>query len=628
MDKGKGRGSHTLDRKVFSTSRLAEFASISEMEKQTGQPVGNWLLVAVKELCDNALDEMEEAGQAPVIESAVEGVTITVADRGRGIKPAVVKALTDYSAKQSSRAAVVAPTRGRQGNALHSIVAMGYLLANGGDAGETVIESKGVAHTLRFAIDPVRRTPVVSHDTAPSEVKTGTRITVRWPDQARDIIANVEDSFFSLVEAYGWLNPHLTLDVRWNTGVGEDAHSYHREWEPTATVWNKWLPGMASSAHWYDAERLGNQMANEIAYVQDHRTPCPSVRDFVAQFRGLTSTQTLAAIRTELGVAERETLADFFQRPNAAARLLKAMRTMSRPVKLADLGLIGEAHIRDRLIDDDCAPKSIAYRKAEVEHGGVPYAIEVAFGYRPSPDEARYGLRVIEGFNFAPAIGGSPFQLEQRLAHAYVSDDIPVTVFAHMTSPRLSFADKGKAKLNLPPTVAAKLTEMVTAVTKVWTKQKVAEIRHADAVTRRMDALVRRDRPMKQTKAAASVMVLAYMFASANGTLPANPRQIFYAARPHILRLTGLQKIDHVLHPDLVARLHDRQPERDGGLEHRVGRPWALHRASHWASDRLRHAGGQGVRRGLPRPDGQDRVDPGGARRDIWTGWPLSRRVV
>ena len=54
-----------------------------------------------------------------------------------------------------------------------------------------------------------------------------------------------------------------------------------------------------------------------------------------------------------------------------------------------------------------------------------------------------------------------------------------------MTSPRLSFADKGKAKLNLPDTVAAKLTDMVTAVTKAWTKQKLAEIRHADAVSRR-----------------------------------------------------------------------------------------------------------------------------------------------
>jgi DNA topoisomerase VI subunit B len=168
-------------RKVFSTSRLAEFASISELEKQTGQPAANWPLVVVKELVDNALDEMEEAGIAPRIEIAVEGAAITVVDHGRGVRPAMVKALADFSAKQSSRAAVVSPTRGQQGNALHSILAMSFALAKGG---ETVIESYGIAHTMRFTIDPVRQTPIINHDTAPSAVKTGTRITVRWPEEA------------------------------------------------------------------------------------------------------------------------------------------------------------------------------------------------------------------------------------------------------------------------------------------------------------------------------------------------------------------------------------------------------------------------------------------------------------
>jgi hypothetical protein len=35
----------------------------------------------------------------------------------------------------------------------------------------------------------------------------------------------------------------------------------------------------------------------------------------------------------------------------------------------------------------------------------------------------------------------------------------------------------------------------------------------------------------------------AYMTASANGTLPANPRQIYYAARPKMLEMTGRTSI-------------------------------------------------------------------------------------
>ena len=42
-----------------------------ELVKQTGQPAENWLLVIVKELVDNALDEAEKAGVAPAVEIVV-----------------------------------------------------------------------------------------------------------------------------------------------------------------------------------------------------------------------------------------------------------------------------------------------------------------------------------------------------------------------------------------------------------------------------------------------------------------------------------------------------------------------------------------------------------------------------
>jgi signal transduction histidine kinase len=103
----KGGNGETFERKVFRTSRLADFASIQELIKQTGQPPENWPLVILKECVDNAVDEAEEAG----IEVSVTDNSITVSDHGRGIKPAVVKSLVDYSVTTSSRAAYVSPTR-------------------------------------------------------------------------------------------------------------------------------------------------------------------------------------------------------------------------------------------------------------------------------------------------------------------------------------------------------------------------------------------------------------------------------------------------------------------------------------------------------------------------------------
>ena len=121
---------HTLARKTFRVSRLAEFASVAELIKTTGHPVSDWPLVIVKELADNALDAAEEAGKAPSIEIVVGDDSITVADQGPGIAPDTVASLVDYSVRTSSRAAYVSPTRGAQGNALQSIIPMGFALAS------------------------------------------------------------------------------------------------------------------------------------------------------------------------------------------------------------------------------------------------------------------------------------------------------------------------------------------------------------------------------------------------------------------------------------------------------------------------------------------------------------------
>jgi len=91
--------------------------------------------------------------------------------------------------------------------------------------------------------------------------------------------------------------------------------------------------------------------------------------------------------------------------------------------------------------------------------------------------------------------------------------------------------------------VARTIADMLAKTTDRWAKQRKAEIRDANARWRRADRMSRRARPLDQTEAAARVMQKAYLTASANGTLPANPRQIYYAARPEMLRLTEKTRI-------------------------------------------------------------------------------------
>src|SRR5262249_49425118 len=118
-----------------------------------------WPLVVLKELVDNALDACEEANIAPALKVVVDGDAITIADNGPGMAPETVKSLLDFSVRVSSREAYASPTRGAQGNALKTLVAMPFALS--GSTGVTTIVARGVRHTITFTVDSLRQEPRV-----------------------------------------------------------------------------------------------------------------------------------------------------------------------------------------------------------------------------------------------------------------------------------------------------------------------------------------------------------------------------------------------------------------------------------------------------------------------------------
>jgi hypothetical protein len=163
---------------VFSTSRLADFATLQGLTTQTEFSPSDWPYVVLKETIDNLLDAAEDEGLAPRATITIEDHAIGVADEGPGIAPETVTRIVDYDRQTSSRAAYIGPSRGAQGNAMQCLIAMPYVLD--GRRGETVIESPGVRHEIAFAVDPIRLTPVIEHVAQPSTVTTGRRVTIRW----------------------------------------------------------------------------------------------------------------------------------------------------------------------------------------------------------------------------------------------------------------------------------------------------------------------------------------------------------------------------------------------------------------------------------------------------------------
>ena len=109
--------------------------------RRPGMPFDEWPLVIAKELFDNALDACEEAGIAPEITVRVDDAGISIADNGPGLPARTIKSILDFSSRTSSREAYVSPTRGAQGNALKTIVAMPFVLS-GGERGVVEIDAR------------------------------------------------------------------------------------------------------------------------------------------------------------------------------------------------------------------------------------------------------------------------------------------------------------------------------------------------------------------------------------------------------------------------------------------------------------------------------------------------------
>jgi hypothetical protein len=445
-----------------------EFCSMRELQNQTGHDILDWALVILKEAVDNALDSCEEAGVAPIIKLSVstKSGTIAIEDNGPGISEQTIHAVYDYTVRVSSREAYVSPTRGAQGNALKTILAMGFVLDQEGlvrrdaDAaeavGRTVIETGGIAHTILFAVDHVTNEPRITHTTAPSSIAVGTRLTIQWPSRLSlgggyDPLQEAEDRFKELAKAYVWFNPHLTLRGAWD---GVDFVNI----ETTNADWTKWRPSDPTSPHWYTQARLQRYLSAHVARDR-HLGQDRPVREFIAEFRGLSGTQKQKQILAEIG-ASRQSLRDFFgeTRVNRAGicELLEAMKRHSAPVTPKHLGVIGRDHLKARFLAAGGAPETFTYERQTGFSANIPYIVECAFGLHRCGLEGGYPSRrlLIAGANWSVGIH-NPFRrfgrtgegLESTLAAARANAGQPVIMALHLASAHIQFADRGKSSI-------------------------------------------------------------------------------------------------------------------------------------------------------------------------------------
>ena len=428
-----------LARETFRTSRLLEYFSEKELILQTGHEPDRWPEVVAKELADNGLDGCEEAGILPDITVSITDNTLTVGDNGPGIPGSVIEDVLDYSVRASSKDAYISPTRGAQGNALKTVLAIPYVLS-GCERGEVTITSQGQRHRVSVTVDRIAQRPEIRHEVEDGVVRNGTEITLTWPDSACSELGEARDQILQMVSTYALLNPHATF-------TGLDT-----EFTRTTTTCAKWIASEPTSAHWYTADQLRGLMAAYISAERDGGR-ARTVREFVKEFRGLSATRKQKAILARSGVSGvhlRDLVSGGDVDRTSVENLLEAMRAESRPVKPAALGVIGEAHLSTWV--ERTGANTVTYTKTAAvdDETGLPFLVETAFGVRSDDD----GLRLVTGINWAPTLV-DPFRalnayglgLGRLLGQLHISGDNPVTFVLHLACPHLNYTDRGKSSL-------------------------------------------------------------------------------------------------------------------------------------------------------------------------------------
>ncbi len=443
----------SLKRTAFTTSRLLDFMSRKELTFQCGYGPSDWPLVILKELIDNALDASEEQGIAPQVDVAVAEDSITVADNGTGVPPEMVDRLLDFSVRVSSREAYVAPDRGAQGNALKTILAMPFVMD--GEHGRVEICGGGVLNEITISVDRLRQRPKA--DVARSD-RAGSFVRVHWPvrpavggDDDPDEITGYLDPddrhFLQVVSDFTFLNPHLTVRLDWFGKRSVVA--------ATDPGWGKWTPSSPTSPHWYRPEDLERLVAAYLVFDQDNGRD-RTVREFVAEFRGLTSTIKQKAVLAATG-ASRAPLSSLANGAKSdldkqkIAALLGAMRQHTKPVKARALGLIGETHLKQRFGELDIVKESFQYAcRRSAGDDGLPQVTETAFA------ALREGARrrLITGVNWSASwvnpfrqLGAAGRSLDSDLQARFVGFEEPVVLFVHVAHPRVQYSDRAKSQV-------------------------------------------------------------------------------------------------------------------------------------------------------------------------------------
>ena len=165
---------HKIKRVALTVSRLVEYCNEKELVAQTKASSGR--ASSSKSYAITPLTPARKRRSRRTLRSRSRAASRR-ASSSRTMVPAFRPPPSQGSSTTTSASrrgeAYISPTRGRQGNALKSILPMSYVV-DGKVRGETWIEARGIKHRLVFSVNQIKQEPLVKDIRSRSRIRTGT----------------------------------------------------------------------------------------------------------------------------------------------------------------------------------------------------------------------------------------------------------------------------------------------------------------------------------------------------------------------------------------------------------------------------------------------------------------------
>ena len=367
---------------------------VSNLPQRAGVPLSDIRALVLKELVDNALDEVDRIGRPGAVALTQEGEHIyTVTDQGRGFDDSPEELAHRFSIAKGmvSSKQWRKPTRGCVGNGLRVIVGA---VVNGG--GRIIVKTRNQEVTLRPRLDGT---------TAVDSV-----IPIDWPTGA-SITIEIDRRYPGSDDSLEWARRAIAL-------AQQSGPAFNR----------KPLPA------WYDVDHLALNMLAAIG-------PSGTLAWFVSQLDRCTSREIGQEVTGRFG--KGRLCRDVSKEEAAQLLRLLQWRTTS-PFKPRQLGLMGaDAWVHEQLTDGYVYEEGSFVTGRSEPHATIPFLVEAWAATCQTPDSRDdddvYPVDVVSsGFtiNRSPAIvdsfssrNGRSRLANLRLGSEFIRLDIPQGAF-------------------------------------------------------------------------------------------------------------------------------------------------------------------------------------------------------